>query len=601
MALKKGVAKGLYIVLAIIAVVGFSYWWKNRSVKVDKAQDIGSIALPTDPKQVSLSGDAEKLPLPGTDITAVDGPNIDIYEMAWAAQTSVNLANGGLKTTKGSLFEKAGLNVNIVYQNDDGKTKDEFVSWLKQYHDHATNKGFFIVDMGSQMDWYMGAIDSVVKALKYGKEYEAVIFDAVGKSYGEDQMIATTDLYDSIKADPQVLRGKVVRGVKLGGDLDIAIKFAGDNGIPVNANDAVYDPTALNLSYTATDFMQAVVDYNSSNKDDGGMTETRKLIRNGKTWKDTAVHFSMVATWFPGDINAIEGAGGGTVISTRQYGAIMPAVVITCKKYLQDNEEKIKNFIAAHTEAGDQVRSFGDAKQYALDLDAKIFQTKDGKWWATYFDGKKKGKAMLGGSMVYNLNDLVNEFGLSGNTDIYKIVYNTFYDVHAKLYPVEMKGAPLYDRGVDKSYMLGVVNDSSITNKFKSFQGKAFKVDYTADISNKIASKAVSIEFATGSDVIQSSSYTTLRKIANDLVASDGLKGGVYGHTDNTGDPNKNQTLSESRAESVKRYLIEKCSVPAERLESKGFGDSQPLHPDLNQNIASTRQENRRVEIALGN
>jgi outer membrane protein OmpA-like peptidoglycan-associated protein len=71
----------------------------------------------------------------------------------------------------------------------------------------------------------------------------------------------------------------------------------------------------------------------------------------------------------------------------------------------------------------------------------------------------------------------------------------------------------------------------------------------------------------------------------------------VYGHTDNTGDPNKNQQLSEARAESVKQYLIKK-GLPTERIESKGFGDQQPI---ADNGTSVGKAKNRRVQIVLGN
>ena len=50
----------------------------------------------------------------------------------------------------------------------------------------------------------------------------------------------------------------------------------------------------------------------------------------------------------------------------------------------------------------------------------------------------------------------------------------------------------------------------------------------------------------------------------------------VEGHTDSQGDADMNQRLSQQRAESVRRYMIDK-GVSGDRLEAKGFGESKPL------------------------
>jgi OmpA-OmpF porin, OOP family len=578
---------GLKIIIFGALAVGIYFgakYWQSRPKEVEKAQEVGHVSLPDAP-EASLSGTATKIPIPGTAIAAFKEGNVKAthYEMEWMAQTAVNYANGGDQTTTGSLFDQAGWNINIVRQDDDSKSQQLMVQWIKDYHDGKTKDGVFVSDMGSQMDWYMGGIDSAVKSL--GPEYQVVIFMAWGKSYGEDQLIVKPDIFTQVKNNPQTLRGKVIRGVRLGGDHDVLIKYCGDNGIPINPNEKLYDPNAVNLSYSA-DFLSAVVDYNAN------QSETRKLVKNGKTSIDTTVHMDGCVTWTPGDVNAANGIGGGTVISTKQYAAIMPCVCMTCKKFLSDNASKVQDLIAAFVQAGDQVRSFSDVKTYAFGLDAKIWNDKDANFWMGLYNGKTQGDMKLGGSMVYNLKDLVNEFGLQGNTDIYKQVYTTFKDLHTKLYPKELAGAPDYFKAVDKSYMAAVVS-----NHPELLEGKALKVDYSGAITTKVASKAVHVNFATGSATISPSSFQMLNEIASDAIASEGLKVGVYGHTDNTGDESKNVVLSEARAASVAQYLIQH-GLTSERIESKGYGDAQPI---ADNNTAAGKAQNRRVEIALGN
>jgi OmpA-OmpF porin, OOP family len=66
----------------------------------------------------------------------------------------------------------------------------------------------------------------------------------------------------------------------------------------------------------------------------------------------------------------------------------------------------------------------------------------------------------------------------------------------------------------------------------------------------------------------------------------------IAGHTDAVGSAAYNQTLSERRAEAVRRYLMEKCGVSAARLTAAGFGLTQLLDPGN-----PTSAINRRVEI----
>ena len=52
-------------------------------------------------------------------------------------------------------------------------------------------------------------------------------------------------------------------------------------------------------------------------------------------------------------------------------------------------------------------------------------------------------------------------------------------------------------------------------------------------------------------------------------------------HTDNRGNDNYNIKLSQSRAEMVKKYLVEK-GIASNRIIAKGYGETQPLVPNQN-------------------
>lgn len=64
----------------------------------------------------------------------------------------------------------------------------------------------------------------------------------------------------------------------------------------------------------------------------------------------------------------------------------------------------------------------------------------------------------------------------------------------------------------------------------------------------------------------------------------------VEGHADGRGDPHRNLSLSQARAEAVVAYLVQRHALPAERLRAVGRGSTQPLN--LEQIDAP---ENRRV------
>jgi len=67
----------------------------------------------------------------------------------------------------------------------------------------------------------------------------------------------------------------------------------------------------------------------------------------------------------------------------------------------------------------------------------------------------------------------------------------------------------------------------------------------------------------------------------------------IVGHTDNVGSPATNKKLSADRAESVKRYLVEK-GIDESRISTRGAGDTQPV---ASNKTAEGRAKNRRIEF----
>ena len=71
------------------------------------------------------------------------------------------------------------------------------------------------------------------------------------------------------------------------------------------------------------------------------------------------------------------------------------------------------------------------------------------------------------------------------------------------------------------------------------------------------------------------------------------LKFSVEGHTDNTGNPTGNQTLSEARAKAIVDKLVE-LGIAPDRLSAVGKGQTSPIADNTTD---EGRAKNRRVEF----
>jgi outer membrane protein OmpA-like peptidoglycan-associated protein/Tol biopolymer transport system component len=99
--------------------------------------------------------------------------------------------------------------------------------------------------------------------------------------------------------------------------------------------------------------------------------------------------------------------------------------------------------------------------------------------------------------------------------------------------------------------------------------------------------------FETGSAELLPDSRTELDALIALLNENPAMNIQINGHTDNVGDDNGNLTLSEKRAQTVIRYLIEK-GVGASRLRAKGYGETKPTATN---DTKEGRAMNRRTEF----
>lgn len=106
------------------------------------------------------------------------------------------------------------------------------------------------------------------------------------------------------------------------------------------------------------------------------------------------------------------------------------------------------------------------------------------------------------------------------------------------------------------------------------------------------------IYFETNKATLLPESETALNEAGQALEKFVDLKVEVGGHTDTRGSAVLNQKLSQSRAESVRQYLLGKFQLKPENIIAKGYGETQPETKELNQ---EELLRNRRVELKVLN
>ena len=159
-----------------------------------------------------------------------------------------------------------------------------------------------------------------------------------------------------------------------------------------------------------------------------------------------------------------------------------------------------------------------------------------------------------------------------------------------------------------QSYYLGNIVGTEqdpwpINGELPSVLSKARTAEFMADMdkamkAEKEEEKIVLLKYVmyqTGGSQLDDLSRYQLTDVAKVLKDNPELRIALRGHTDNTGNADANMTLSQNRAESAYKFLIEK-GIDANRLEFAGFGQTQPLGDNSTE---EGRQMNRRTELKV--
>ena len=100
------------------------------------------------------------------------------------------------------------------------------------------------------------------------------------------------------------------------------------------------------------------------------------------------------------------------------------------------------------------------------------------------------------------------------------------------------------------------------------------------------------ILFDTNKSDIKSASAKILEDLGKALTDNTEIKISITGHTDSDGDEEKNQKLSEQRAESIRNYLSKNFEIAKSRMSTFGSGETENIAKNTTE---SEKKQNRRV------
>jgi outer membrane protein OmpA-like peptidoglycan-associated protein/tetratricopeptide (TPR) repeat protein len=263
---------------------------------------------------------------------------------------------------------------------------------------------------------------------------------------------------------------------------------------------------------------------------------------------------------------------------------------------------------------GAPLNSDKDEMSFSVNLNgqyAYFSRTRDGRSLADkediyYFQLHKKAQPKAVTFVKATVRDAITQAPLSSSLK--------FRDANTRdtlqMDEIDSSGAFLVTMNIGKKYML-TVSKQGYNYFLKEFDLKdsALSVDtsFLLDI-NLVPFSSVkglpeskrnftlkNVTFGTAQTEPLPESVIELDNLIQTLTINPTLEVSINGHTDNVGLPSDNLSLSEKRAEAVKKYLIFK-GITETRLTSRGFGETLPLNSN---ETAEGRASNRRIEFSI--
>lgn len=197
----------------------------------------------------------------------------------------------------------------------------------------------------------------------------------------------------------------------------------------------------------------------------------------------------------------------------------------------------------------------------------------------------EQGKPIIGAEIeiIYNDTGEKSQFKVNGDDGKYAAVVKVSKNQDITL-SVNKEGYAYNAKVIEK--------ETFIKNDGLSIKTGKLKID-TIEVGKKFSID--DIVFDSDSYLLTEKSKYILNGFSAYLLKNSNLKISINGHTDDLGDDEKNRQLSQNRSDAVKNYLILK-GIEADRLKARGFGESKPKFPNVNE---LNRSKNRRTEFEV--
>ena len=539
------------ILIGAIVVVGSgSVLWnlyKNRKADGDEpAATAQADGKPASAAVYSSKGDG---PL------GSDGNPLKVSIVSFHGYAPALVANGqSLKTQPGSLFDKEGLNVEFVIQDD--------IPTLSTIFEAGT----------AQCAWRTSDFWAQEQPNLRNSGHDGRAVMIVDNTRGADAIIAR---------DPSIRTVEDLAGKKVA-----MLQFTPSHGMTIDAVD--------NSSLSAR--RKQSIEYVFIGAEEG-TAGVRAALESGNV--------DAAALWDPDLSLALRATRGHVVYSTRTASNLIFDVIV-CDKRVLDSDEgaaAVQKLVNGWMAGVDVAKANPDGAVDALVKTEEFFTllAKD--------EGKGFVKKLFDNLLWTGVADNARILGLAGDTNHYARVYQRFDQIYRAAGALANPKSPVINpadsfdlRFIRKLY------DASTTAQAEAKKEEVFTEaarEQAVQSAPAEVTKPVTVNFSSGQSALTKRAERT---IDTEMVPFIENNGGAYfeisGNTDSTGNAAVNDRLSRARAESVVDYLVKQWEFPRERFKIVGNGSNKPLCDENNPQsegvgLDGCREMNRSTRIAV--
>jgi len=291
-----------------------------------------------------------------------------------------------------------------------------------------------------------------------------------------------------------------------------------------------------------------------------------------------AKQVDAAVTWEPDLTNSVNARPDDAhiLISTTAATNVIADTLVAREELVQQAPRTVQDFVAGWFDGISVMQEDPDGANRLIGSALKL--------------GPEDVSGMLSGLKLTPFADNAQFYGLTSNKPYFDQLFNAAFVIWRK------KG--VVTKVVDAKDWQDSRFVSALADQYKGQKvEESFAFKDKPKVSDRaIVNKSLSIHFTTGSDQIMPGSYFTLDSLGETMLSFGNTFLQVEGNTDSRGNAMANKSLSQKRAESVKRYLVENFKIPEERFVAVGRGSSNPVASNADED---GRALNRRTDIKV--